>query len=291
MAWVGDFKGFLVCTALCVLAFTIPHEMTRTVAACVFVLLCPALFVVSSVDVVRRANARKERGERPSASESVVLLPLRGLVGLFGISTLLIGAVVCAWVLYLSHAGGLPILLALFLGTFALKRVFWAREAVSLGADLVRSALGRNEEDPEPETPTWMEEAPWFVEDLRLEPHGDVPLLLSGSSEEPDPAALALARELPARYPSLRAAIAQKLCAHYHDAREARARDEQAEPPFPRLQTPAQIWQHVSVDHVRVEPVAGVPTLVIALDAAWDVERWLCVRLHDWRRIEVLRDA
>jgi len=147
--WLAEFKGFLVCTALCGIAFSIPHEATKTVAACAFVMLGPALFVVSSVDLVRRANARKKRGEPRSVGERVALLPFRGLVVLFGIITILIGAIVCGWVLYLSHMGGLPLLLSLFLGSFALKRVFWAREAISVGGNLMRSALGETEEESE----------------------------------------------------------------------------------------------------------------------------------------------
>ncbi len=204
--WLAEFKGFLACTALCGIAFSIPHEATKTVAACAFVMLGPALFVVSSIDVVRRANARKARGEPRSAAEIVALLPFRGLIVLFGITTILIGASVCGWVLYVSHMGGLSLVLSLFLGYFALKRVFWAREAISVGGNLVRSALGGMEKNTK-----WMGEGPSIVESLRLEPHGEVPLVLPGSRDEPDAAALALARELPARYTTLRPAIEKRI--------------------------------------------------------------------------------
>jgi hypothetical protein len=160
MGWLGEFKAFLACTALCAVAFSIPHEGTRSVAACVFSLLCPALFITSSVDAVRRANAKTEHGEPRSAAEIATVLPLRGLVALFGVATALIGAVVCGWVLYQSHAGGMPLFASLFLGWFALKRIFWAREAVSMGGDMVRTALGRKGHPPQCVEPPW-EDPEW----------------------------------------------------------------------------------------------------------------------------------
>jgi hypothetical protein len=163
LGWLGEFRAFLACTALCMAGFSVPHDGTRSVAACVFILLCPALFITSAIDVVRRANARREHGEPRSAVAAAAVLPLRGIVALFGVVTALIGAVVCGWVLYLSHAGGMPLVASLFLGWYALKRVFWAREAVSMGGDMVRAALGREERAPEPEAPPW-EDPEWADE-------------------------------------------------------------------------------------------------------------------------------
>src|SRR5262249_15555027 len=51
--------------------------------------------------------------------------------------------------------------------------------------------------------------------------HRDVSLLIAGGREAPDSAALAQARELPARYPALQGAIGPALFDHYAPYREA----------------------------------------------------------------------
>lgn len=146
---LARFRGFLACTAVCGLLFAIPHEAARTVAAIAFILLAPALFVTASLDLVRDANARRAHGPLGS---TLALMPFRGLIALFGIVSLLIGACVCAWVLHLSHVGSLPLLAAILLGVYGWKRVFWARQAMSIGGDMFRSALGARDETPRRES-------------------------------------------------------------------------------------------------------------------------------------------
>jgi len=258
------------------------------VAACAFVFLGPSLFLLSSLDLVRRANAKKERGEAPSRAAAVALLPFRGLVGLFGITSALIGAVVCLWILFVSHTGGLPLLVSLFLGTIVLRRVFWARESVYFGGELVRVALGRKAPEP-----TWTEaERAWsgpevFVGSLQLEPHGEVPLELPGSREEPDPDARTLAQVLAARYPTLRPEIESRLFAHHRRLQERHERGEQPTATLPPLLVPSDVWSHVTVDRIRIAPVDGSAPIEIALTPDGDVGGELCLRLHVWQRFEL----
>lgn len=285
--WIRQFRGFLISSGLCAGAFCVPHEGVRTVAAGVFLFLVPSFFLLTCVDQVRRANERKGHGEALSRVETVALLLFRGLIGLFGITTVLIGAAVCAWVLYQSHWGGLPVLISLFLGAIVLRRVFWARLAVSFGWDLVRVAFGRESTESKGEE----QEGPWtrpkvFIGSLRLEPHGAVPVVMPGSREEPHPDAQRLAGELAARYPTLRPEIETRLFAHLRHLHEREPGERPGAAP-PRLLAPSEVWSCVSLDHVRIGPEDGSAPIEIAFVPAWDLEGELFLRIHDWRRMEL----
>ena len=89
--------------------------------------------------------------------------------------------------LFAHQSGGLPVLLGMFLGAIALKRVFWARESVSYGAGLVRLALGRKGSEPQADELRF--------ETVSLEPHGEVLLYLPPVGEVPEDVVLEFARE------------------------------------------------------------------------------------------------
>lgn len=72
---------------------------------------------------------------------------------------------------------------------------------------------------------------------IELGRHGKIGLSLSGGRQSPDPASLALAHELPARYGSLLSQIQASLFGHYEPYRDADSARELPEisEPFPKI--------------------------------------------------------
>jgi hypothetical protein len=115
-----------------------------------------------------------------------------------------------------------------------------------------------------------------------------VPLVLAGGRLSPSEAVLRLARELPARYPSLQPTIALALFEHYAPYAEAiAAGEEQAPPGLPTLTAPDQVWGYVSPVRVWIGRIGGVETVEIAYRAAWDDEHTLGSRFQGWRLVEL----
>ena len=110
---------------------------------------------------------------------------------------------------------------------------------------------------------------------IALPHHGSVPVRLSGTRTAPDPVSLALARELPRRLPALIPAIEKALFEHYEPYREAAD-------PLRGLDTPPEVWQHVTPRFVTIEPLSGVPTVELAYETRWDVEHTVAARFQDW---------
>jgi hypothetical protein len=104
---------------------------------------------------------------------------------------------------------------------------------------------------------------------------------------------LALARELPEKYATVRPEIQASLFEHYEPYREAVA--EGAFPqhaiPFPEIANSDLIWSHVAITIVRIEPLltAGqmVDTIEVAYDVGWDREHTVAARIQEWRLIEL----
>jgi hypothetical protein len=114
------------------------------------------------------------------------------------------------------------------------------------------------------------------------------PIALAGSKTAPSDRSLRLGRELMTRYDSLRPAIAGALFEHYGPYREALDAGELDEPePIPRLNGPTEVWPHVTLRRVRIEPLDGVETVELAYETAWDVEHTLGARFRDWTLIEL----
>ena len=124
---------------------------------------------------------------------------------------------------------------------------------------------------------------------VNLADHGPLELRLSGDRKGPDSASLALARELPDRYPSCKRDIEDALYGHLAPYAEANARGELGEldEPFPQVINAEQVWPHVCPAHVLIEPMEGTPTVEVAYRVGWDEEHTVAARLRGWRFIEL----
>ena len=124
---------------------------------------------------------------------------------------------------------------------------------------------------------------------VNLPQGGVVTLLVSGGRDRPDESGILLARELPQRYPGLRAEIARHLFEHYEPYREAMESGEPvvASEPFPKIGAADDVWPHTRLDRVLIEPVEGVPTVEVAYRVAWDEEHTLGAWIRDWRVFEL----
>jgi hypothetical protein len=116
----------------------------------------------------------------------------------------------------------------------------------------------------------------------------DVPLLLAGARSAPDAASLGLVRELGSRYPTLRPAIEGALFEHYEPYLQALESGE-TEPlgDIPRLAAPEQVWRHVALVRVLIEPLGGVDTVEIAYRTESDEEHTLGARFQGWALTEL----
>jgi len=123
---------------------------------------------------------------------------------------------------------------------------------------------------------------------ISLESESVIPLLLAGSRTAPDEESLALAGKLGLRYAALRPAIERALFEHYEPYSEA-AESATAEHlgKVPRLNDPAQVWEHISVERVLIEPLGGVDTVEIACRTDWDTEHMVGARFQRWALVEL----
>ena len=113
----------------------------------------------------------------------------------------------------------------------------------------------------------------WQGEIDLQQPPGPVPLLLSGSRTAPDESGSKLARELVRRYPDLRPDIERSLFEHYEPYAEAAESDNDGPlADIPRLSAPDQVWKHVSLVRVLIEPIERLDTVEIAFKTGWDIE-------------------
>jgi hypothetical protein len=122
---------------------------------------------------------------------------------------------------------------------------------------------------------------------LIVAPCGTFRLALAGGRALPDPAALGLAKELPARFTSLVPTIQIGLFEHYAPYKEAVDAGEYADGPCPTIASPDAVWSHVRPAHVLVESLEGMPTIEIAFHVAWDAEHTVGARFQDWQFIEL----
>ena len=120
-----------------------------------------------------------------------------------------------------------------------------------------------------------------------LAPCGTFRLPLAGNREGPDPAALALAKELPERFDALKPSIQRGLFEHYAPYKEAVAAGEYTGSPCPDISNPEAVWPHVTPAHVLIEPLGGIPTVEIAFRVAWDIEHTVGARFQYWGFIEL----
>jgi hypothetical protein len=123
---------------------------------------------------------------------------------------------------------------------------------------------------------------------ISLPPEGDGALLLAGGRTAPDDSSVRLARELAPRYGSLRPAIAQALFEHYEPYRQAVDAGEMTEVrDVPRLDRSDQVWLHVTLVRVLIEPLGRIDTVEIAYRTTWDEEHTLGARFQNWALVEL----
>ncbi len=124
---------------------------------------------------------------------------------------------------------------------------------------------------------------------LALEGAASVPLVLSGTRTEPDSQAIATARTLANAFASWRPAIAFSLFEHYGPYAEAVAAGELPPPsePLPSINTPSQVWPHVSLAFVSVTALEGVLTYEFGFTTAWDEEHTLGARFQEGKFLEL----
>ncbi|HEX3123770.1 MAG TPA: hypothetical protein VHQ21_10770 [Rhodanobacteraceae bacterium] len=123
---------------------------------------------------------------------------------------------------------------------------------------------------------------------IRLE-SGLTPLILTGTRAAPDPAALAVARELPTRYAAWRSAIETALFEHYEPYAESLAMGEieAAEESMPCIALPAAVWAHVCLQYICVAPLGGSLTTELGYATAWDEEHTLGARFQGSTFVEL----
>ena len=115
-----------------------------------------------------------------------------------------------------------------------------------------------------------------------------VPLLLAGPRAGPGEGSLALARELDRRYAALLPAVERALFEDYEpyvEAVESREGEHLGE--VSRLSRPEQVWGHVSLVRVLIEPLGGVDTVEIAYRTEWDTEHTVGARFQGWALTEL----
>jgi len=123
---------------------------------------------------------------------------------------------------------------------------------------------------------------------IRLET-GVTPLVLAGTRTAPDPAALAVARELPTLYGAWRGAIESALFEHYEPYAEALAAGEieATDEALPHVALPAEVWPHVCLQYICVAALGGSLTTELGYAAAWDEEHTLGARFQGSTFVEL----
>jgi hypothetical protein len=116
-----------------------------------------------------------------------------------------------------------------------------------------------------------------------------VPLAVAGSRAGPDPAALAVARDVAARFPGWRPDIERSLHEHLQPYAQSIAAGEgpPSSEPLARLSSPSEVWPHVSIAFVSVACLGGSLTTELGLIVAWDEEHTLGARFQDGKFVEL----
>ena len=107
-----------------------------------------------------------------------------------------------------------------------------------------------------------------------------VPLVVSGTRQSPDPAALAAACAASELLPVWTPIVAHALFDHYSPSLDAYRRGEldTAEDPFPLIPKPADVWKHVKVVFLAAGPLDGKTVTEFGYETAWDIEHTLGAR-------------
>ena len=107
------------------------------------------------------------------------------------------------------------------------------------------------------------------------------------SSARPDPAALAVAREVSTQFVGWRHQTETALYEHYEPYAESLAAGEiQAAGKSLPITSPADVWLHVSLEYISVTPLGGTLT-ELGYTAVWDEEHTLGVRFQGGTFLEL----
>jgi len=123
---------------------------------------------------------------------------------------------------------------------------------------------------------------------IRLD-SGLTPLALAGTSTAPDPAALAVAREVPTQLIGWRRAIETALFEHYEPYAESLANGgtQATSESLPGITSPAGVWPHVSLEYISVTPLGGALTIELGYTTTWDDEHTLGARFQGGAFVEL----
>ncbi len=111
-------------------------------------------------------------------------------------------------------------------------------------------------------------------------PHlGKVELHLVGDRKAPSDDALELAAALPTLFKSLEDQVAEALYEHYEPYSE--------EAPIEDLVEPADVWDHLHVTYVDIDPDRRMFTTEIRIETAWDEEHTLGVQIKGGELVDL----
>lgn len=115
------------------------------------------------------------------------------------------------------------------------------------------------------------------------------PIAVAGPRSAPDPVALAAAREVQGRMANWRPAIEAALFDHYEPYAEASVAGSDAVEGVGalRIDSPADVWAHASLEFVSVLPMNGTIVTELGYATAWDEEHTLGVRFADGAFVEL----
>ena len=113
-----------------------------------------------------------------------------------------------------------------------------------------------------------------------------IPVYLAGTQAAPGDSALAEARSLSSKFESLRPAIEAALFEHYQPYADAASMGDLPKS-VAAIESPNDVWPHVSVQFVSIEPMDGVLTTEIAYATAWDEEHLLGARFRAGKFLEL----
>lgn len=120
-----------------------------------------------------------------------------------------------------------------------------------------------------------------------IAPFGTTPVLVAGSRSGPNGVAAEIASELPSRLPALAPAVAQALWEHLEPYQEQVGAGEWLGESLPTIGSAPEVWPHVKLDYVLVEPLSRAITVEMVFSAAWDDEHALGARFVDWKLLEL----
>src|SRR5690606_28663331 len=117
---------------------------------------------------------------------------------------------------------------------------------------------------------------------LEVEPSLPVPLAVAGLRRAPDPQALEAARQIASSYPGWQPVIANALFEHLEPYAQAVADGDLSAPEggLPEINSPDDVWPHVTLVFAAVTPLAGMLTTELGYMTAWDEEHTLGARFQ-----------